>query len=95
MNQLKAYCYVIVSGVALAAGLAFAALQWGSQSQFSAYGPPVTTPTIYLVLGSAAGGVLAVWMARLMARGLGILRKARREREHAALGAPTTPKPKR
>ena len=81
MNLLKAYVYVIVSGVVLLAGLVFVALQWGSTSRFSAYGPEVPTRTIFLVLGSAAGGVLAYWMFRLLARGAAILWKARRERQ--------------
>jgi uncharacterized membrane protein YdjX (TVP38/TMEM64 family) len=84
VNLLKAYVYVIVSGVVLLAEVVFAALQWGSTSRFSAYGPEVPTRTIYLVLGSAGGGVLAYWMCRVLARGTAILWRARRERQRIA-----------
>lgn len=84
MNLMKAYLYVIVSGVVLVAAAAFAALQWGSVSKFSAFGPEVPTRTVYLVLASACGGVLCLWMCRLLARGAGILWRARRQRSQIA-----------
>jgi uncharacterized membrane protein YdjX (TVP38/TMEM64 family) len=84
MNLMKAYVYVIVSSVVLLAELVFAALQWGSTSRFSAYGPEVPTRTVYLVLASAGGGLLAYWLCRLLARGTAILWKARRERQRIA-----------
>ena len=79
LAHFKGTVYVLVSGLILLAAAIFVALQWGGQSVVSAFGPDVSVRTTYLVLGSAAGGVLAYWMARLMVRGVGILRKARRK----------------
>lgn len=81
MTRLKAYLYVVVgSTVVLAAG-AFAALQWGSHSRFSAYGPEVTTRTVWLVLASAGGGVVVLWTGRLLVRGLSLLWGERRREQ--------------
>ena len=84
MENLKAYVYVIVSGIALLAGAIFVALQWGSWSQFSAFGPEVRARTAYLVLGAAAGGVVAYWMCRLLAAGTRRLWKLRRQQQRIA-----------
>jgi len=79
MNAFKAYLFVVVGGSALLAAAVFTALQWGSLSKFSAFGPEVPTRTIYLVLGSAAGGVVVFWMARLTVRGALALWERRRQ----------------
>jgi len=83
MNNFKGYILVIVGGSALLAAATFTALQWGGRSTFSAYGPDVTTRTVWLVLGSAAGGLLVYWMGRMMIRGVRILWKVRREQQRA------------
>ncbi len=46
--------------LAVVAGALFLILQWPDtfMSEFSVYGKPVTVRTLYLVLGSAAGGLL-------------------------------------
>jgi hypothetical protein len=82
MKTLRGYLYVIGGGLALLAAAAFVALQWDfnkASSTFSAYGPDRTVPTLYIVLGSAAGGIVVYWMSRLTARGVGILWQGRRE----------------
>jgi len=81
MESFKGTVYVIFSGSALLAATVFVALQWGGRSTFSAFGPDKTTRTIWLVLGSAAGGVVLYGMVRILTRGVRILRKVRRTRQ--------------
>jgi len=79
MKKLRAIVCVIVGGAATLIAAVFLALQWGSQSRFSAFGPERTTRTVYLVLGAAAGGVLVFWLARGMLSGLLFLWRERRQ----------------
>lgn len=79
MENFKGYVYTIFSGLGLLAALIFVALQWGGVSEVSAFGPEVRPRTIWLVLASAVGGVVAFWLIRLLARGAGILWKVRRQ----------------
>ena len=81
MDSFKGYVYVVFSSAVMLAATVFTALQWGGQSTFSAYGPDVTTRTIWLVLGSAGGGVVVYGMGRIMIRGVRILWKLRRARQ--------------
>jgi len=78
MENFKGYVYTIFSGLVLLAALIFVALQWGNKSSITAFGPLVETRTIWLVLASAAGGVVAFRLIRLLARGVRILWKVRR-----------------
>ena len=78
MENFKGYVYTIFNGLGLLAALIFVALQWGGVSEVSAFGPEVKPQTIWLVLGSAIGGVVAFWLIRLLARGVRILWKVRR-----------------
>ena len=87
MTQWKGYFLAIVGGVVLLVAAVFLALQWGSRSTISAFGPAVDVPTIWLVLASAAGGVLLYWALRLTILGLAILRRAKL-RERQAQAAP-------
>jgi uncharacterized membrane protein YdjX (TVP38/TMEM64 family) len=80
MENFKGYVYTVFSGLLLAVAVIFTALQWGNSSNVTAFGPLVPVPTIWLVLGSAAGGLLAYWLIRLLARGAAILRKVRAAR---------------
>ena len=83
MSSFKGYVFVMVSGIVLLAAVVFLALQWDVgklTAKFSVYGSPQEgVATIYVMLGSAAGGVLVYWMCRLMIRGARILRKVRRD----------------
>jgi uncharacterized membrane protein YdjX (TVP38/TMEM64 family) len=81
MENFKGYVYTIFSGVLLAVAAIFTALQWDYKSHISVFGkdlPDVSTS--WLVLGSAAGGLLAYWLVRLLARGARILLKVRTAR---------------
>ena len=79
MNRWKGHFLVIVGGAVLLVAAVFLALQWGSSSTISAFGPEVPVPTVWLLPASAAGGVVVYWACRLMIRGCSILRRARRE----------------
>ena len=80
MENIKGYVYTIFGGVLLLIAVIFTALQWGNSSYITAFGPLVQVPTAWLVLGSAAGGLLAYWLVRLLARGTRILLKVRAAR---------------
>ena len=84
METIRAYLYVIFSGVGLLTAVVFTALQWGNRSTFSAFGPNVTVRTIYLVIASATGGVVFYGLCRLMVRGARVLWKLRREKARIA-----------
>ena len=81
MKTFRGYLYVIAGGVILLAAAVFVALQWDltkAQTTFSAYGPDRTVPTLYLVLASAAGGVVVYWAGRLVIHGVRLLWRVRR-----------------
>jgi len=88
MSSFKGYVYVVISGIALLAAAVFLALQWDIAkltAGFSVYGSPREgVPTIYVMLGSAVGGLLVYWMCRMMVRGVRILWKVRGEQGRAA-----------
>lgn len=77
MENFKGYVYTIFSGLGLLVALIFVALQWGGKSQISAFGPGVEAQTIWVVLASAVGGVVAFWLMKLLAHGVRILWKVR------------------
>ncbi len=78
MSILKAYFYVVIGGLAVVAGVAFTALQWGTHSRFSAFGPEMRMRTAYFVVLCAVGGMVVYWMVRLLVRGAAILIEERR-----------------
>ena len=80
MENFKGYVYTIFSGLLLGIAVIFMALQWGNYSDVTAFGPSVKVLTIWLVLASAVGGVMAYWMIRLLAHGAAILWKVRAAR---------------
>ena len=80
MENFKGYVYTIFSGLLLLIALIFTALQWGNYGDVTAFGPSVKVRTIWLVLASAVGGVLAYWLIRLLAHGARILWKVRAAR---------------
>jgi hypothetical protein len=94
VKRVKGTVLVVVSGaVILAAGLLIV-LQWGNPAEFSLYGKNYSirvqedgktategVNTGLLMLCSAAGGVLLLWMTKVLLRGIGALRKAGKEAE--------------
>jgi len=77
MENFKGYVYTIFSGLLLLAGVLFVALQWGNHSRITAFGPAYDIRTIWLVLGSAAGGIVTLYVVRLFLRGVWILHRVR------------------
>ena len=94
VKRVKGTVLVVISGaVILAAGL-LVVLNLPHPAQLNLYGPVYTVDidpdtkqrvgavnTGLLMLCSAAGGVLVFWMAKVLLRGIGALRKARKESE--------------
>ncbi len=78
--NFKGYVYTIFSGVLLGIAVIFTALQWGNDSTITAFGPEVHVRTVWLVLASAVGGLLAYWLIRLLSNGVAILLKVRAAR---------------
>ena len=77
MEKFKGYIYTIFSGVLLGIAGVFTALQWANTSHISVFGKELDVSTSWLVLGSAAGGLLAYWLIRMLAHGARILLKVR------------------
>jgi hypothetical protein len=76
-EMIKGYLQVILSGLVLLAGVVLAVLQWGNASAFSLYGQNRNVNTALLMVCSAAGGIVAVWMCKLLYRGAVALYKSR------------------
>ena len=78
-STFKGYVLVIVSGLVVLAALLLVVLQWGNTSVFSLYGKNVEANTGLLVILSAVGGVVVMFMTKALFHGALILRKARRK----------------
>ena len=76
-NRLKGYTLVIVSSVILLAVLVFLILQWGSTAKFSLFGPEKQANTGLLILTSAVGGIVILYVCKMMTCGIALLRRTR------------------
>ncbi len=83
MENFKGYVYTILGGLGTLIALIFVALQWRNGSKVTAFGPEVEIRTIWVVLASAAGGVVTLWLMRLLVRGARMLHKVRRRQGSA------------
>jgi len=75
--------------VVLVAAAVFLILQWDFQTmrcEFSVYGAPRNAPTLYVMLLSAAGGLLLYGCIRLVIHGTVLLRRAHRTARPPAAG---------
>lgn len=80
LNIFKGYVLIVLSGLVILAAVVLVALQWGNRGNFSLYGKNIPdASTAVVVLASAAGGVVLLSLAKVMARGISALRKGRRE----------------
>ena len=77
LAALKLYVMIVFSGVILLAALVLLVLQWGNRAAFSLYGTNTNPRTWLLVLASAAGGVVAWWMIKVLWRGIAGLHRLR------------------
>jgi len=87
-KTVKGYLMVVFSGAILLAVALLVILQWGNASDFSLYGKnysPILVDgkkqggvnTGFLMLMSAAGGVICLLLARMLIRGALLLRSQR------------------
>lgn len=101
VQSVKGYVLVILSGLVILAAALLVILQWGNPAEFSLYGKNYSISkqedggatggvnTALLMLCSAAGGLLLFWTAKVMIRGIGALRRGRKEAGRAPSAAPS------
>jgi hypothetical protein len=87
MDNFKGYVYTIFSGLLLAAAVTFTALQCYKTSNFTLYGKDMETRTVLLIVFSAVGGIVVMYLVRLFVRGVRLLRKVRGARRLAQAAA--------
>ena len=76
----KGYVLIIFSGLVLLAAAILAVLQWGNYGQFSLYGKNLNrASTLAVMLASAAGGVVVLYLSKVMYHGIRSLLKGRRQ----------------
>lgn len=93
MDNFKGYVLTIIGGLLLLICLIFVSLQGALTSEVSLFGYKFKEAnTALVVLASAAGGVLMVYVLRLFFKGVWILHKIRSARETPARQA-ASPKP--
>ena len=82
VNLFKGYVQVVLSGLVIFAATVLVILQWGNHAKFSLYGKNVPQAnTAILMLTSAAGGLALWFLAKMMIRGVGTLRRGRRQQD--------------
>lgn len=88
-RMIKGYILVVLSGLLLLTGVLLVVLQWGRVCGFSLFGYPYEivlvdgkvqggVNTLLLMVSSAVGGVLFLFLCRVFVSGVRSLRKARR-----------------
>ena len=79
-NLFKGYFLVIFSGLVILAAVILVVLEWDREAKFSIYGSdPVDVNTALLMLASGAGGIVLLYLVKLMFRGIRSLRKGRKQ----------------
>jgi uncharacterized integral membrane protein len=79
LKKINGYVLTIVSGLVLLASALLLALQWGNTCQFSLYGKNITVNTGLIIACSAVAGWLTPHVFRIMIKGIGKIRKVRKE----------------
>jgi uncharacterized integral membrane protein len=79
LKKINGYVLTIVSGLVLLAGALLLALQWGNDCYFSLYGKNITTNTGLVIASAAIAGWLTPHIFRIMLKGIGKIRKVRKE----------------
>ncbi len=77
--MFKAYARVVLGGLVILAAIVLVLLQWSTTSDITLYGKWVTVGTWLLMLASAVGGILLLWVVKQFFHGVGTLRRQRRE----------------
>lgn len=79
-NVFKGYFLMVSSGLVLVAALVLLILQWGNHTQLSLYGKNIEqASTLLLMVLSAIGGLVMLFLAKILLRGLVALKKGRQE----------------
>ena len=87
MKMIKGYTLVVFSSILLAAAVVLVALQWGNHAELSVYGKNYSirilnnrteggANTALLMLLSAVGGIVCLYLSRLLIYAIVIVRKA-------------------
>jgi uncharacterized integral membrane protein len=79
LKKINGYVLTVASGLVLLAGALLLALQWGNDCQFTLYGPRPTLNTAVIVICSMIAGWLTPHIFRIMLKGIGKIRKVRKE----------------
>lgn len=74
IGTFKGYVLVVLCGLVVATVIVLLALQWGNHAEISIYGLSKRPNTAVLMLCSAVGGVLVMWVSELFLHGWRILR---------------------
>ena len=70
----KGWVVTITTGLVIIAAIVLLALQWGNTTTITLYGPATDVNTLLLMLLSAVGGILMVWLVKALLYGIGIIR---------------------
>jgi len=76
----KGWFILILTGLVIIAAVVLVALQWWKTADLTLYGKDVTSTTLVLMLLSAVGGVVMVWLAKAFFYGLRIIRQSKPQR---------------
>jgi len=104
-SKIVAVFVLVVCGLILVAGIVLVALQWAQRADFNLYGYPYNSytqagrthggvNTALLMFLSAAGGIVAVFLVKLICWAVGAIRRAGRERALASQASPQPPPPR-
>ena len=77
VKSFNGYVLIVLSLVVIVAGAVLIALQWGNTADVSWYGQNRKVNTSLLMLCSLVGGVVLLWMFKLLFRGIRLVRQAR------------------
>jgi len=79
LSTLKGYVFVVATGLVGLAAAVLVVLQWGNKADFTAYGPHVEVNTALLMLLSAAGGLVGLFVAKAFIIGVRSIGRGRRQ----------------
>ena len=77
VKSFNGYVLIVLSLVVIVAGAVLIALQWGNTANVSWYGQNCQFKTATVVLCSLVGGVVLLWMFKLLFRGIRLVRQPR------------------
>jgi len=75
VQTIKGWVLVGLSGLVILLCVVLVGLQWGNSAQFSFYGQNKQVNTLLLMAGCVLGGMVLWGMLRVLAKGIGALRR--------------------